>query len=114
MAALMDFALYRREDATLGVAMQPPTLISGWNIQCTIENAFGGISGTFKSCASGFNNVSGINVIQGSTGVFNVQINSIDTSGWDQKPYAFAIERLDQGARTTLVEGFLLLLPGGG
>lgn len=110
----MDFSMAPREDGTLAVSMTPPVGISGWSLQFLLQKNFGGISGLIvKSAASGFNNVSGINILDGVQGQFNVKINSVDTSGFSSQNYAYTIARLDSGFVTTLVEGYLLLQPGG-
>ena len=113
MAALVDFSLARQEDGSLNIAMAPSVNISGWSLQFTLLKSFGGISGiVIGSCASGFNGVSGISVINGLQGNFTCTIGSQFTSGLGWGAYAYDIQRLDSGFRTVLVEGNMLLLPG--
>ncbi|MDE2098098.1 MAG: hypothetical protein KGL39_12665 [Patescibacteria group bacterium] len=112
MPILMDFALGRAEDGILTVVMTPSVNISGWTIQSQVTNRAGGISGLIvKSCASGFNNVSGINVTDGTKGVFNVTLASNDSSGLNYGNYFVQTNRLDSGSMTHLVQGFWLLTP---
>lgn len=112
MPVYSDFSLCRQEDGTLQVSMVPAVNVSGWPIQFSLSNRFGSDTPlVVKSCASGFNNVSGINVVDGAQGVLQIQIDSINTSGLEYGNYAARTERLSSGARTALTEGYLLLLP---
>lgn len=111
MPILTDFTLVRYEDATLTIGLSPPAPIGAWEIQFTLKNRFGGDAFVTKSVNSGFNNSSGINITDSGVGVFNVNINSVDTSGRDFGSYAFGVEKLNSGSRSTLVEGYLILTP---
>jgi hypothetical protein len=113
MATYLDFSIGRLEDAVLTVSMTPPTNISGKMIRFMAQHRFGGISGfATKYAASGFNNVSGINVIDGVQGRFQISLNSVDSSGLDYGNYATASEFLDPGQRTIVTEGYMAITPG--
>ncbi len=109
---LTDFTMGSNEDAILQISLTPPANIQNWNIAFVAMNNFGGVSGLIeKNMASGYVGVSGISIVNQNAGVFNVQINSQDTSGLDTKNFAYSIQRLDSGARTILSEGYLSLSP---
>ena len=66
----------------LTVTLTPPTNIGGWSIRWMAQRYFGGLSGLVtKYTASGFDGQSGITITNSGQGVFNVQINSADSSG---------------------------------
>ena len=113
MAIFDNFALIRGEDAILSVSLNPPTPITDWNLLFRVNRRFGSCSGLiFKSAdLPTFNNVSGINVTNGPGGMFQVTINSVDTSGLSFGNYAFQTVRQDTGSQTVLNTGFLTLLP---
>ena len=102
----------RATDATVTVAIDPPVLISGFALQFQVMHRFGGISGLInKYAASGFNNVSGINVTNAANGQFTVSIGATDTSGLDYGNFAYRALRTTSGSQTVLSEGFLVLVP---
>ena len=112
MSILIDFSLAVREDATITFSLTPPAPIGGQNLQFQVMHRFGGVSGIItKTVASGFNNVSGINVTNSGQGIMNISINSADTSGMQSIPRAYNITRLDSGSRTVYTEGYMLLAP---
>ena len=105
--------MFPGNDLTLVVAMEPPTDVSSWSYQWQMGNRFGWTSGLVtKSFASGYMaGQSGITVTNSGQGIFNVQLNAIDTSGFDFKPYAYRGMRTNSGNVATLTEGFCLALP---
>mgnify|MGYP001597783148 CR=1 FL=1 len=110
MPIIADFKLDAGTDGILTINMSPPVNIQNWNIQFRATNRLGGVSGLIiKSCASGFNNVSGINVVNAGAGIFDVDIRAQDTSGFNQGAYAHIVQRLDSGLVNDLVKGYLLL-----
>ena len=113
MAIFDNFALIRGEDAILSVSLNPPTSISDWNLQFRVNRRFGSCSGLiFKSAdLPTFNNVSGINVTNAAGGMFQVRIDSVDTSGLSFGNYAYSTTRIDTNSQTVLNNGFLVLLP---
>jgi hypothetical protein len=112
MPIIANFTLARLEDGVLTIGLEPPAAIGGWNLQLTCMKRFGGQTPLFlKSCASGFNGVSGITVVNSGQGIFNIPINSVDTSGSEYGNYATFIERLDSGFRTVIDEGYLTVNP---
>jgi hypothetical protein len=112
MPILADFTLCRYEDGSLVVSLAPGTNIGGWSMRFALQHRFGGISGIIeKWMASGYYGVSGMNINNSGQGVFNIGVNSADTSGLDFGNYAYTVERLDSGFRTILTEGYLQLTP---
>ena len=114
MPVYSDFSFNQFADGTISVSLAPAANIGNQNIRFQAFKRFGGISGLItKSCNSGFNNVSGINITSSGEGRFNISLRGADTSGLQLGNYAYAIERLDSGSRTVISEGYLILLPGG-
>lgn len=112
MPILTNFGLIRMEDGVLTISIVPSTSIGGWNIEWSLVKRFGGVTPLVtKSVASGYNGVSGITIVDSGAGVFNVAINSVDTSGLDPGNYATGADRLTSGRRTSLTQGYLLLGP---
>ena len=108
----MDFALARYEDGVLTIPMVPPVAIGGWSIRYTEQKRFGGSTNLItKSVASGFNGASGITITNSGQGIFNIAINSVDSSGLEYGNDAFVVERMDSGHRTSLTEGYRLINP---
>lgn len=112
-----DYRVQRGTDTTLSVKLSGTSAFSGQNIsgqgfEFVVSHRLGNVSGFFtKSAASGYNNVSGINVLHTSGKTFDVSINAADTSGLCPGNHAYATGRTDSGSRTVLQEGFILLLP---
>jgi len=113
MPVIADFGEFAQyEDGLINVSLAPPTNISGWSLQFQVGKRFGWTSGLItRSCASGFNNVSGINVVNGAQGQFKISLQSVDTSGMNFGAYAGYCQRLDSGFHTNLVEGYLIVVP---
>lgn len=108
MASEISFTFARYQDGVLSIDMQPPTSVSGWTTELYLTRRKGGTDKIFsKFCASGFAaGQSGITLANGQIGIFNVAINSVDTSGLDFGNYHATFERLDSGYRTILAEGY--------
>lgn len=112
---LADIVTGRYEDGTFVVELNNPTPIGGWTIDFLVQKRFGGLSGLIhKQVASGFNGASGITITNSGQGVFQIALNSVDTSGLDYGNYAYATQRLDSGSRTLINEGYISILPGVG
>jgi len=112
MPVIADIPFTKFEDGTLTISLEPSVAIGGWNIQFQVWKRFGGESGLItKSTASGYNNVSGIDITNSGLGIFDISIGSHDTSGLDFGNYASKAERLTSGNRTVLTEGYLILTP---
>ena len=110
MPILADIPWVKFDDGTLNISMVPPIAVGGWTTQFQITHRFGGTSGLItKNLSSGFLGVSGIGIANSGQGVFQIALNSLDTSGLDPKNYAYTFSRLDSGYRTALTEGFFLL-----
>lgn len=106
MPVYSDFSTQTGEDSSVAMALTSPTSISGWSIRYQETKHFGGSSGLVQRyCASGFNNVSGINVTDGANGRLVVSLRSADSSGRAGN-YAYRIERLDSGFQSVLTEGY--------
>lgn len=113
VAVQQDFSFSKFEDGVLTVVMTPATAIGGRSIQFEVSHRIGGSTSgmPIKSVASGYNNVSGINITNSGAGQFNVIINSADTSGLDYGNYAYQVTRLDSGNRTVISEGVFTVGP---
>lgn len=110
MPVISDFGLNLGEDLTVNLAVAPPTNVSGWALQFQVLKRFGGVSGLItKVTASGYNNVSGINVVDGPGGVMNVAIAGADTSGWNEGAYAYMVQRTNSGFVKNLSQGYVLV-----
>ena len=99
-------------DGLINVDLKPNAAIGGLDMRFTVWRHFGGSSGLIqKSMASGYYGVSGMNIVNSGEGQFQIQLNSIDTSGLPYGNYAAAVENWSSGFRTTVSEGFLTLYP---
>lgn len=110
MAIQTDFCFIRNNDGTITVTMTPPVAIGGWTIMWSRTHRFG--SDDFKTpkwYSPGFNGVSGITVVNSGQGIFNIRLNSVDTSGLQAGNYANSAVRLNSGSITTLTEGYMTL-----
>jgi hypothetical protein len=111
----IQYYLSQFSDGMLTIGMAPPQPIGGWSIRLEVLNAFGGMSGLIqKYCASGYNGVSGITVVNSGEGIMQVQFNSPDTSGMNYGNYPIVVEALQSGGRTPICEGYFTLGPAGG
>lgn len=111
MPVRIDFSLVRGEDAVLSMAMTPAEPVGGWTMQFQVGKRFGWSSGLItKSCASGFNGVSGMAVTNSGNGNVRITINRADTSGLEQANYAYQLARLDSGYATVTTEGLISML----
>lgn len=113
MPVQADYSFVRMDDGTITVGLQEPTNIAGWGIQFQVSKRFDGGSGLIvKSMASGFvNGQSGITMVNAAQGIFNINLNGVDTSGLQPGNYASKCERINSGFHTTLTVGYLILLP---
>lgn len=115
MPVQTDFSLGSFEDGSLTVGLAPAANISGWSLQFSLwkrqQSVSGSVSGLItKSAASGFNNVSGINVTNGPEGRFVVSLGRFDVSGGlATGAYYYKVERRDSGNATVISEGFRLV-----
>ena len=107
----MDWSISRLEDAVLEINLTPPVAIGGWNIHTRIQKRFGDVASGIldKWMASGYYGTSGMNIVNSGQGIFNVAINSVETSGLDFGNYCYNVVRLDSGNRSVLVEGYMTL-----
>ena len=115
MAVQQDFILAKYEDGTLTISMIPPTPIGGMSIEFVAQKHFGGETKLIqKYIASGLNGQSGITVTNSGMGVFNVQIDSVDSSGLNFGNIAYAANRTNSGMFAALTEGYIILTPNTG
>lgn len=107
MSKQMDYPLPLYADGILTIEMEPPVAVGGWTVRYFETRRFGNQSGLIEKWGgSGFNNVSGVTVVNSGAGIFQIAINSVDTSGRCPGNYAFKFERMDSGSRNPLVEGY--------
>jgi hypothetical protein len=113
MPIYTDFSLVKLEDGVLQIQLVPSVNISTWDLHFQLKR--------FPSSESGFasrwagsgtaGGASGITFVNSGTGIFNVDLRSIDTSGLDPLNYYHTTDRLSSGSRTRLAQGFLNLRP---
>jgi hypothetical protein len=112
MPVQVDYEMVKYEDGVLNISMNPSVNIGGWSIRFVMGRHFGGdldMSGRIvKSTASGFDGVSGITILDSGAGRFKV--TGIDTSGLEVGNHAYSATRVDSGARTVLVAGYVKLM----
>ncbi len=112
MAQLADFVVSRGTDLTIGIGIEPPVPVGGWEARFQVTKRFDESSGLItKSIASGFNAASGITLVNSGQGVFSVSLAANDTSGRPYGNYAYTFDRLSSGNVTRIVEGYILLNP---
>lgn len=112
MATRSDFSFFQTQRGTLRIILNPPQPIGGWNIEWYLGKRAGGLSGTVhKYVNSGYNNVSGINLQNSGQGIFDISIDSVDTSGRDPGNYYYRAIRLGSGLQTQISYGYMKLLP---
>lgn len=111
MAVQMDFSWSQYDDGVLQINITPPTSMSGQNVEFRVGRYFGGEMDTIvKSCASGFNGVSGIALANGGA-TLNVTIASVDTSGMQYGNWSYQARRTTSGFVTETTLGLMLLNP---
>lgn len=109
MAVLIDYSLARFEDGTLIVELHPPQNITGWDIRYQMTKREGGTAIVSKSAASGFNNTSGISVLDAAAGVMQVSLFHGEVSGLDQGNYFYLVSRQNSGSFTEISKGYRLM-----
>lgn len=109
MSVQVDFTLPMPSAGTLQVSLQPPTTISGWSIKFDLMYRFGSPQPIIsKYLASGYTGVSGITLVDGVKGIFNVSLYPLEVSGLDPQNLAYQTYRTDSGAQTAINGGFRL------
>lgn len=110
MPVLIDFTLARSAKGTITMSVDPPTAIGGWTLQFQMTKRPGSTSGLVtKSMASGYYNVSGMNITNSGQGVMSINFFPGEVSGMDLGIYAYQIQRLDSGFQTNLTAGWRLM-----
>lgn len=104
----LNFQFSRGQDALLQISLASPTSVSGWAGEFFLTRNKGGDRIFTKCFASGFvSNQSGITLLDGSIGRFNISLNAVDSSGLDFGNYNGEFWRRDSGFETKLSEGFI-------
>ena len=110
MPIVADYSLNRDENGTLTVEMIPPTPIGQWSIEFRLTKRFGSNDYIILgSVASGYNNVSGINIVNSGAGIMNIPNYPAYMSGREPGPYAYTVIRTDAGLETELSTGYRLM-----
>ncbi len=112
MSVYADTAVVKYEDGTFVFQLSPPTSVRYWDIRFRMSRRAGGSDIILKSCASGYNNVSGINVTDFTDGVMNTSIYSVNTSGLDESAYYYTLGHYNSGVVTLLARGYVNLTEG--
>lgn len=115
MAPQANFTLPASQDGLVQISLAPPTSISGWTIQWDLMYQMGSLSPIVsKFMSSGFTSgQSGITLVHGDKGVFNVQLFASEISGVSLGTGVLAhnSHRIDSGFATPINAGFRLLAP---
>jgi len=106
MPVTSDFRLDLSSDGVVTLQLAPPNAIGGWSLQFILSKAFGGTAQVTKSMASGYYNVSGMNIVNSGQGILSITFHPAEVSGLDQGNYAYQISRLDSGYQSDLADGF--------
>ncbi len=105
-----SFNIVVGDDGLITLGLTPETPVGGWSVEFDLMRRFGADPFIVRTCASGFGNgVSGVSVYDSGRGIFQIPLNSQDTSGLDPLNIAFKMVRTDSGERTTVSEGFVNL-----
>jgi hypothetical protein len=98
MSITSNLTFFRGEDITLNFQMSPPnTDITGWNITWKLATALAGTVQVTKTAT----------ILDGPRGIFQVSIQSADTSSLSVGRYVWDCRRIDSGNRATLADGYL-------
>lgn len=116
MPIIISVPHIRYDDGIVNVELAPQQPIGGWEINVVIRKRFGGPPGTLsglvvRSCASGYNNVSGVNVLNSGLGQFAISLDGSVLSGQNYGNYALEIFRTGSGVQTMLANGFIQNMP---
>lgn len=106
MPTYADFTLGIYEDGNITMGLQPPGPIGGKSIEFAMMKRPGGSGIVLKSCASGFVNVSGINILNSGTGIISINLFQSEISGQEAGNYFYQIRETTSGHRTVISEGF--------
>ncbi len=105
-----DFQISRGEDLIIEISLTPPQPIGGYGIRFQSTRRFGGNYPLItKSMASGFYNVSGMNILNSGNGSMNVVLKGPDTSGLDFGNYSYTVARTDSGFYSEYLVGYVVL-----
>ncbi len=110
MPVIIDFVIDQGDDESIVLDLVPPTPIGGIGYTFQVGKRFGWASGLItKSVASGFDGASGITILDSGAGRMRIDIDPIDTSGFQFGNYAYQIWR--ESPRQVATQGFMLCNP---
>lgn len=113
MPVFTNFSIVRYEDGVLTVQLVNPAAVGGWDIRADFSRRLGGTPFVSKYSYSGSaNGVSGITITNSGQGVFQVKIDSPDTSGFYSQNVAYDINRTNSGHVTCISQGYVSVFPG--
>lgn len=107
MTIQANFTISQYADGVITLDMTPTVDITGWDIRFYVMKRFGGTPLFTRSVASGYNNVSGINITDYEVGRMDITINAEDMSGKCWGNYAYKCDRRNSGQVTPLAQGFI-------
>lgn len=112
-APTIDYPLPSYANGTLQVALAPPTSISGWAVRWDLMYRFNSPQPIIsRYLASGYSNgESGITLVDGANGIFNIANNPGDVSGLTDGVLVYRTVRTDAGVETPLNGGGRLMGP---
>lgn len=113
MTVETNFNLPRWANGTLQVTLAPPAPVSGQNIQFDLMYRLNSPQPIVsKYLASGYSNgQSGVTLIDGAVGVFQIALNPLEMSGLDDGNYAYLVARRDSGNVSPITAGWRLCNP---
>lgn len=109
MTVQADFELESFADCNVTIALAPPSPISGWTIRFDAYKYPGGSPVVSKFLASGFVNTSGISLVDGSQGSFQVSLLVSDFSGQVVGNYYYQARRTDTGSNVGISAGYIIM-----
>lgn len=110
MPSYSDFSM-GYVDGSLTVGLSPPDNIQGWSIRFSMMKRNGGTPFLYAYAASGYNNVSGIQITNFTIGTMVVSLPQSSVSGQDPGAYYYVLERTDSGSAGPLVQGYRVMWP---
>ena len=110
MSDTLNFQFDKGQDVILRINMAPPQPVSGWMGEFYLTTHPDGDRIFTKYFASGFTaGQSGITLIDGGIGSFDITIDTVDTSGLDPGNRYGNFWRTNSGFHTKMAAGYITL-----
>jgi hypothetical protein len=113
MPIQQDFSVSQWSDTAVTLVLNPPANVGGLTIEMFSTPRLGGSDRIFtKSVASGYNAVSGIDIINSGEGIMSIRLDvSKDFSGRNPGNYAWKARVLTSGLNVDLGDGIISVNP---